>query len=211
VTGDLLARVWPHAEDLLHRIDAQVRIDGAPADHPVWDLVRRVGALPSAAIEHFLWLEPAPLRRAREQMLDEAESAQAALSQVRGVAWEGAGANAFRDRWAGLVQFADAVDQRFIATAEFLADVAQWMQHSRDELAIEMAACLGSREAMAIKVDLDHRTAAADLAERILAAAASCLDQGWDLRAQWADRLGDVPWRKPSGPGVVSVTHLEVR
>jgi hypothetical protein len=127
------------------------------------------------------------------------------------VAWEGAGANAFRDRWAGLVQFADAVDQRFIATAEFLADVAQWMQHSRDELAIEMAACLGSREAMAIKVDLDHRTAAADLAERILAAAASCLDQGWDLRAQWADRLGDVPWRKPSGPGVVSVTHLEVR
>ena len=74
--------------------------------------------------------------------------------------------------------FADGVDQRFTATTEFLADVARWMQHSRDELAIEMAACLGSREAMAIKVDLDHRTAAADLAERILAAAASCLDAG---------------------------------
>jgi hypothetical protein len=207
----MLTRVWEHGGDLLHRIDAQLGVDGAAADHPVWERLRQVGALPGDVVEHFRWMDPAALLRAQDQMIDQAEAARVALAGISATSWRGAGAAAFVNRWRHFAEFADGADERMADTAHFLAEAAQWIQRSRDELAVEMAACLGSREAVAIKVELNNRGAAADLAERILAAAASCLADGWRLRERWAQRLAEVPWREPSVGGPVVVDHLEVR
>jgi hypothetical protein len=211
MTADLLARVWPHAEDLVRRVDAQIQLDGAPPEHPVWTQLRRVGALPTDAVEHFLWLDAGSVGADRDRVIDEAEAVRTTAGQVRSGAWRGAGAEAYAARWTHLIGYIDDLDRRMSDTALFLGEAARWVRHSRDELAMELAACLGSREAVAIKVELTSGGAAADLAERILAAVADCIESGWQLRQRWADRLGEVPWREPDGAAVVATDHLEVR
>ena len=42
---DLLDRVYPVAARLLDQVDASLAAAGAPADHPIWPLLRQLGAL----------------------------------------------------------------------------------------------------------------------------------------------------------------------
>ena len=212
MTADGLARVWIHASVLLRAVDADLAGRGAPPDHPVWDRLRHTGALPGDAVEHFLWLDPQTVRDTHHLLIDEAESMQDAVRQVRGTSWRGAGADAYVARWARLVDFAEGANARMTDTAQFLAEAAAWLQDSRDQLAMELAFGLGSREAVSIRMGLPiSGTASADLAERILAVVAGCLDAGWRLRERWVERVAEVPWREPAGGHVVATGHLEVR
>ncbi len=209
MSDDLLARVWPHAARLLGQIDAAIERDGAPGTHPLWQRMRAVGAMPAEAVEHWVWLDPQALLGARDLVRTEAEAMEGVVSRARTVSWHGAGATAFRTRFAHLAEYTEGADHRLADTAGFLAALATWIQHTRDEIAMEVAACLGSREAVQVTTELQAGTAAADLAERVLAVIESGIDSGWRLRDEWSDRLAEVTWREPPVDQVEAI-HLEV-
>jgi hypothetical protein len=52
------------AGELLTRVDGALARSGAPDAHPIWPLLRRVGALPGAAVGAVAELRPAPLAAA---------------------------------------------------------------------------------------------------------------------------------------------------
>ena len=58
---DVLARIEPVTRDLLTRVDAALMVHGAPAEHPVWARLRRLGSTPADAVAFFAHADPEPL------------------------------------------------------------------------------------------------------------------------------------------------------
>ena len=71
---DLLDRVYPVASDLLARVDQALLTLGAPSNHPVWTVMRTVGATPADAVAHLMSLDAA-------QLTDAAQSVTASMSE----------------------------------------------------------------------------------------------------------------------------------
>src|SRR5581483_7838900 len=65
---DALNQVAGAGRDLLARVDAALLAAGAPADAPIWPLLRRTGALPGEALEFVLSLNPEPMRSAGAEL-----------------------------------------------------------------------------------------------------------------------------------------------
>jgi hypothetical protein len=61
---DALDRLAGSADGLLTRVDGTLGRSGAPGAHPIWPLLRRVGALPGAAVLAVSGLRSAPLEAA---------------------------------------------------------------------------------------------------------------------------------------------------
>jgi hypothetical protein len=61
---DALARVEPVARPLLREVDVALATLGAPADHPVWPLLRRLGVTPADAVAFFAEARPDAIRSA---------------------------------------------------------------------------------------------------------------------------------------------------
>jgi hypothetical protein len=161
---DTLARVAEPGRDLLARVDAVLAAAGAPDDHPVWPLLRRVGALPGDVLEAFCALAPdqlaAAAERVRARAQTYAEERADLASAVAATEWTGASASAFEQRWAALADHlggtpapdAPSLAGRLAATASYVDDVAAWMRSARQDLAHEVATALGSREALRLRL-----------------------------------------------------------
>lgn len=216
---DLLDRVRPAAEDLLGRIDTALRTHGAPGGHPVWALVRQVGAMPADAFAHLALLDAEPLR-------DTAASLRAAAAEWPGivaslpteVGSEGVAAQAYASSWPAVAGDLDGLTDGLSSTGRYAAEVADWIDGSRAALAREVATCLGSREALVLRgappgaVDSAAILAAAEIGARVLGAVAGALDAGWQVRDRWSAALAE---RTPSDarPSVrIHATHrIDVR
>ena len=203
---DALDRVAGPARDLLRRVDGSLLSSGAPAEHPVWPLLRRVGALPGDVLDAIGGLAPEPLRGAAAELRRLAgEYAARQQEMAVPVTWTGAAAEAYAARWVDLGAHlgSDAVDEslagRLCATAEYLDEVADWMVSARATLAEALAVVLGSAEAVALHAKPDATAAAATMGARVLDAAATAHDEGHDVHARWAGRLDELQYRPAAG------------
>jgi hypothetical protein len=220
---DILDRVAVSGRDLLSRVDSILAAGGAPADHPVWPLLRRVGALPGDVLEAFCALVPeqvtaagAAVRGRAEAYVDERADLAAAVAATT---WEGDSAAAFGQRWAALGSHlgsevapdAPGLAGRLAATASYLDDVAGWMRSARRDLATEVATALGSLEAVRVRATgIDPARsgptaatagpAAATIGAVVLAVADRQAGAAEEVIERWAGRLTDLPYRPSTDP-----------
>lgn len=209
----------PSAE-LLARVDALLVDAGAPANHPIWALLRRLGALPGDAVGTVDALRSAPLAAAApplRELIREYDVVRASLAE--GGSWEGAGADAFAAQRGALATYLaggeESLTGRLATTASYAEALAEWVAQSRDRLARTLAEVLGSAEAVAVVTggattpstgahDGDQGAtqaragqAAAEIGARVLATVAEAYDQAEALLHGWAAGLAELPYRAP--------------
>jgi hypothetical protein len=210
---DLLDRVYPIAEPLLRQVDASLLGSGAPAGHPIWPLLRRLGALPGELVAHLATVTPAGLTGASDAVRGHASGYRHRVDEVAmPAAWRGPAAEAYGAAWVGLSAHLaggpDTLAGRLDDTASFLDDVAAWVGRSRRALAGTLAECLGSAEALALRVGSGVE-AAATIGAHVLGTAAELLDDGQALHDRWSSRLTELTYRPP-GPTSATTAHLRI-
>ncbi|OLE26296.1 MAG: hypothetical protein AUG44_13420 [Actinobacteria bacterium 13_1_20CM_3_71_11] len=211
---DLLDRVYPVAAPLLDRVDASLAASGAPADHPIWPLLRRLGSLPGELVVHLAGVSRDGLTGASDALRRYAGGYRQRADEVpMPAAWRGPAAEAYGATWSGLAgQLAggpDTLTGRLEDTASYLDDVTAWLGRTRRALAGTVAECLGSAEALALKASSDP-VAAATIGAHILAVAAEALDDGRALHDRWAGRLAELAYR-PVDPAPAGTTSAQLR
>jgi hypothetical protein len=220
---DALGRLAPVARPLLRQVDNALATLGAPPEHPVWGLLRRVGATPADAVGFVADLEPARLRTAAEELRARADGYASAVVPARLSGWEGASAEVYATRAVGLATHLHAgLVDRLRASASYVDAVADWYAGARDQLAHCLADVLGSRQAMAVRsqpavgggltellrdgVGGDGGTgealatsvrAAADIGVAILGVAEDAVARGGELHRRWAAELSELTYREP--------------
>jgi hypothetical protein len=218
---DALARLEPVARPLTRAVDQLVATLGAPPEHPVWSVLRRVGATPADAIAAVADLDPARLRTIAATVRDHAGGYDAAPVPAE-VLWLGRAGRSYAVRAAALDahQRADGPDSltgRLRATAGYLDETARWQQRSRDRLARALAEAMTSSQAVAIRqpagrglVAAADINAAADISAALLRAVAAGLDEGEALRQSWAPRLTELIFESHSELAATSNATIEV-
>lgn len=221
---DLLDRVRPAAGDLLDRVDATLLSAGAPDDHPIWPLLRRLGALPGEVVGQLAGVTPDAPQAAAASLRDRADRYGSGLASVPALAaWRGPAADGFAARWSTLAGHLAGDEAtmagRLVDTARFLDDVADWLVRARRELAGVLAECLGSAEAATLRTApaiglhplpggpaggapgtaRDAVAAAAGIGAHLLAAVADIVDDGQRTLDAWADRLDELRYPAASG------------
>lgn len=217
---DVLDRIAVPGRDLLSRVDAVLAAGGAPADHPVWPLMRRVGALPGDVLDAFCALAPEQItatgRAVRGRAGAYVEERADLAAAVAATTWEGDSATAFNQRWAALgghigsevAPDAPGLAGRLAATASYLDDVAGWMRSARRDLAHEVATALGSMEAVRVRAPATGDPvrpdragpAAATIGAVVLAVADRQAGAAEEVLERWAGRLTDLPFRPSTDP-----------
>ncbi|MBV1851912.1 hypothetical protein [Catellatospora tritici] len=152
---DALARLHSHTAGLLGQVDDLLARCGAPADHPIWPLLRRTGALPGdlvgglAAWSPGPWLEQAEVLRRAARDADDLV-ADLPVERAGTYGWSGPAADAFAVR-AGAVrgQVRDWSEQ-VRADAERLGELAHWLQDARQRAARVLARVASSAQAVAL-------------------------------------------------------------
>jgi uncharacterized protein YukE len=206
---DLLDRVHPVAVPLLERVDASLVASGAPAEHPIWPLLRRLGALPGELVAAFAGTPADGLTGGSDALHGRAAGYRSRTDDVpMPAAWRGSAADAYGGAWSGLSGHLGAMADRLDDTATYLDDVAAWLARARRALAGTVAECLGCAEAVAVTGSGDA-VAAATIGAHILATAAEILDDGRVLHDRWAGRLGELAYR-PSAPVSTAATSLRL-
>jgi len=104
------------------------------------------------------------------------------------------------------------------STARYVGEVADWMAGTRRALAVEVATCLGSRQALALHGHApgtpDHgvSVAAADIGARILATVTASLDAGWRVREACAPALAEhTPTTKAADLRIPAAHRIDIR
>lgn len=226
---DALDVVLGPGRDLLGRVDATLTAAGAPAESPLWALMRRTRALPGDALEFVAGLDPVPMEAAAEELRSRAAEFTDERSAVDRVAadrpWEGSGADAFAAVWRSLADhIGDTVDGgeptlagRLAALASYVDGVADWSGTLRGRLAMAVADALASAEALVLKTAPPDSTAAATAAAavgaRVLGAVAEALREGHDLHDAWTPSLAELTYRGavPAGPpGFSGATRVDL-
>ncbi len=217
---DLLDRVYPPARELLDRVDASLVASGAPDDHPIWPLLRRVGALPGELVGQLASMAPEALQAAEGPLRDRADGYAGGLTSVPGVAaWRGPAAEGFASQWSTLAGHLAGDEEtmagRLVDTARYLDDVASWLTRARREVAGAVAACLGSAEAAILAgaptvSARDGIVAAATVGAHILEAVAEVVDDGQRTLDTWAGRLDELPYRAAASAPAPAGGQLEI-
>ena len=207
---DALDRLLTPGRDLLARVDDTLVACGAPADHPLWTLLRRVGALPGDAVEAIAALQPQPLTAAADVAHGLTDAYAAPVADPG--EWTGTAAQAYAARWQDLSAYLGnpGVTGRLVDTARYLAEVADWIRTARRDLAGALAEALCSAEAVRLRLTADDPpaarvAAAAAIGARVLDAVASAYDDGRALCDRWAGRLDELPYRPAASVGATSV------
>jgi hypothetical protein len=210
---DLLDRVYPLATPLLDRVDTTLVTSGAPAEHAIWPLLRRLGALPGELVGHLASVPPDGLTGASDALRGHAAGYLHRVDEVpMPAAWRGPAAEAYATAWSGLAAHLsggpDTLTGRLTDTASYLDEVAAWLGRARRAVAGTVAECLGSAEALALRMSGDV-VAAATIGAHLLATAAEVLDDGRALTDRWSGRLGELTYR-PSSAISASSAHLQL-
>ncbi len=223
---DLLDRVHPVGRDLLDRVDATLSARGAPADHPVWPLLRRLGALPGALVGHLASVTAEALTGAADAVRGEADGYRHRTDETpMPAAWRGPAADAYGGTWAGLSAHLAGTGPGTLAgrltdTAGYLDEVSAWLRRARRALAGTLAECLGSAEAVTLRCapptgeltaawfasggigsgnvsPAAVAQAAATMGAHVLTTGGEVLDDGRALHDRWSPRLGELSYRPP--------------
>ncbi len=152
---DSLARVAPVARPLLRDVDDALATLGAPPEHPVWGLLRRLHTTPSDTVTFFADLIPERLRLPALTLRELATTYDGATIP-NGLPWDGSGAALYAVSAATLDRHArgddpDSLAGRLRATASYVDSIADWSQRSRDELARIVAQALTSSQAVTVR------------------------------------------------------------
>lgn len=202
---DALDQLAGSATALLDRVDTALARSGAPGGHPIWPLLRRLGALPGAATSTIAGLRPAPLAAAGPSLrgLMQVYEERGETIADSG-SWEGAGAEVFGAHRAALSAHLAEMSGKLAAIEGYSAAVAEWIEESRAGLARELAAVLGSREAVTVTVEplgVPAAVAAADIGARVLGAVDVAYERAEALLHRWEPELAELPYRPPeTGP-----------
>ena len=132
---DALDRLAGPAHDLLSRVDDMLTRAGAPDDHPLWPLLRRLRVLPGDAVAAVAALHPAPLAATGSAL--RTLSSQYAQRPVRRDldAWQGPAAEAFAARWTTLSVYVEqGLAGRMADTAAYAEAVADWAGRTNHDL-----------------------------------------------------------------------------
>jgi hypothetical protein len=200
---DALDQLAGPAAGLLDRVDAVLAESGAPAEHRIWALLRRLGALPGAAVGTVRSLRAAPLAAAGpplHTLTGEYGAAGAAIAG--GGSWEGAGAEVFAAHRAALSSHLAELSGRLSATEAYAEAVAGWVTQSRAALARELAGVMGSIEAVTLVTEpagVAVAAAAAEIGARVLGAVDEAYERGEALLQRWAGELSELSYRAPRG------------
>ncbi|MFI6763337.1 hypothetical protein ACIBF5_29810 [Micromonospora sp. NPDC050417] len=210
---DPLDHLAGSAADLLGRVDDLLAAAGAPDDHRIWPLLRRLRALPGAVLGEVLALRPAPLTAAGHAVRAQIEEYVHARQYLTGDdPWQGAGARAYAAHRDALAAYLDgdrseSLTGRLDATVSYADAVADWMVRTRYALARTLAEVLGSAEAVAVVTAGRGGDpgvagpAAAEIGARVLATAAEAEEQARALLHQWSEALAELPYRAPTEAG----------
>jgi hypothetical protein len=208
---DWLDQLGGAGADLLGRVDGSLAESGAPEDHRIWPLLRRLRTLPGEAAGALATLRPAPLTDAGvalRGLIRDYDDARAILAE--GGSWQGAGADAFAAHRAGLAAYLGGDPQsltgRLVATAGYADALAGWVTDSRAALARTLAEVLGSAEAVTVVTGTastagsSDALAAAEIGARVLATVADAYDHAEALGQQWAPSLVELSYRPSAEP-----------
>jgi hypothetical protein len=199
---DAFDRLAGPADELLSRVDAILIRSGAPGDHPLWPLQRRLRALPGDALTTVAALAPAPLSAAGSAM--RALSGQYAQLGGTPPEWRGPAAETFNAGWASLSAHVEhGLAGRLADTAAYAKALADWVSRTRRAVARTLAVVLGSAEAVAVAVGsgaepVEVVRAAADIAARVLGTVADAYADADQMMAAWSGRLDELPFTPPT-------------
>lgn len=207
---DALERLFRVATGLLGQVDRTLLQQGAPAGHPVWALLREVGALPGEAIEALVdwradsWLE------LRAGLAVEHDRYEETLEQLRRpVTWEGYAGDAARARHGALTRAIEEAADRLSRTDRHLAEQEEWLSNSRDTVARALATVMGSTDAVTLVTGMDGSTAmvtggavgldatvaarsAAEIGVALLTALADCWREAQALERRWSGEFAEL-------------------
>jgi len=166
--------------ELLDRVDDLLVRAGAPDDHAIWPLLRRVRALPGEAAAAVVALSRGPLDVAARDvrlLVRGYDEVRGALSTP--VAWEGAAGDAFATHRAGLADGVVAAGDDLAAIAATADEVAEWIDRSRRGLAAVLGEVIASAEAVeVVSGSTGAASAAATIGACVLAAVDTVIDDG---------------------------------
>jgi hypothetical protein len=209
---DALDHLTGPAADLLTRVDDLLCRAGAPAGHPVWPLLRRLGALPGDAVAAVAALRAGPLTAAGPTLRDLAHRyADVAAPLTGDDRWQGAAGQAYDAARRGLAAHldseADSLTGRLHSTAGYADALADWVDRGRRAVARTLAEVLASAEAVTVTVGRaptgvpGPALAAAEIAARVLGVVADVHAEGEELLRRWAPELGELPPPRATGGG----------
>jgi hypothetical protein len=230
---DALTRLEPVGRPLLRTVDAVLDTLGAPPEHRVWPLLRRVGASPGDAVAAVATMRPDRLRPLAAILRDQAGRYEAAgLPTDPG--WSGHAGTSYAVRAAALdahlrADGSGSLAGRLRAAAGYLDDVADWHQRSRDRVARALGAVLTSTQALTVTRDLTGGApngsapasylgsakavqASADIGAWLLEEVEAALDEGTAVGQRWAGSLSELPFAVPVDAGPTAFdTTIEMR
>jgi hypothetical protein len=196
---DALDRLAEPARPLLSNVDNVLVRTGAPGDHPIWPLLRRLRVLPGDAVAAVAALGPAPLAAAGPAL--RALSGEYAQPQATLPAWQGPAAEAFAARWTTLSAYVEqGLAERLADTAGYAEAVADWVSRTRLALARALAAVMTSAQAVTLGTCTEPGQvvrAAADIASHVLGTVADAYAEADLLRESWSGRLNELPFAPP--------------
>jgi len=205
---DALDRLAPVAAELLDQVDAVLAQAGAPEHHPVWPLLRRLGALPGEAVSALAVATPGSLAAVGATLSDLADEYARLHAALPGAPdWQGAGADRFATQWQALSGYLDDdLADGLRRTASYVDEAGWWAADLRERTARTLATVLTSAEAVELRTAAGETTAvlaeaAAGIAVRVLEVLVDGYDRGERLLAEWAPRLSEVPYRAPTTAG----------
>jgi hypothetical protein len=183
---DALDRLAGPAGGLLARVDDILAATGAPDDHPLWTVLRRVQALPGDAVAAVVALRPSAMSEAGATLrgyLPAYAGARDALD--RPVEWSGAAGDAFAAHARTLAEALASAAAGVRETSTAADAMAGWLADVRARLAVELAAVLSSAEAVTVVLGAPEAPlAAATIATRVLSAVDEAITTGAALGAQ---------------------------
>jgi hypothetical protein len=148
---DALARVHLAAGPLLHCVDDALARCGAPADHPLWPLLRTGGLLPSDAVAAVAAWSPAALSDRATLLRSQASQQQTLLDQLSApTSWQGQAAAAFHTRRDSAATRLACAHTHSLALAAHLDLLAECHLTGRLRLARVLAETLRSAEAVTL-------------------------------------------------------------
>jgi hypothetical protein len=199
---DPLARLAPAAAPLLHRVDDVLAQAGIAGEDPIWPLLRRVRALPSAAVAAVAgWRADPCAAGALRALARRYEDAVDGLPRYP--PWEGAGAQGYARHWGGLrAHVVEGLAGRLRDTATYADEVADWVARSRRAVAVALADVLGSAEAVTLVTGGQPAApAAARVGGHVLAPVALACEEAIGLHDDWRARLAPLEDRPHQQPG----------
>lgn len=198
---DALHRLVAVAGGLLGQIDRALLRQGAPENHPVWRLLREVGALPGEAVEALAGWQADAWWELRAGLKVERDRYEQVLELLhRPVTWEGLSGGAAAAQLTALSRATEQAAERLDRTDLHLREREQWLSDSRDAVARALARAMSSIEAVALvtgvnggeqDVTVTARNAA-DLGVVLLTALADCRHRADLLERRWAGEFAEL-------------------